>query len=191
MTQPVDQFGLLNNTIKVSSGHYFDILNPQPDMVDIDSIANALSKTCRYGGHCPEFYSVAEHSYLAAMEAANDGHENQIIIAILLHDAAEAYVGDCVKPLKVLLPEFSRIEQAIEKAIGIRFRVNFERFAPIIKRYDRLMLKSEKCFMWPEDSEKWSGFGEIENRHIELKFWNHYTAKGMFLSLARHLGISS
>ena len=32
----LDQFGCVRNTIKVSAGHYVDLLNPNPDSIDQD-----------------------------------------------------------------------------------------------------------------------------------------------------------
>lgn len=43
--------------------------------------------------------------------------------AALMHDAAEAFVGDVTRPLKQMLPEFKAIERAVEDAIFIRYGV--------------------------------------------------------------------
>lgn len=165
----IDSYGCLNNTIKVASGHYVDLLNPDPATIDIESIAKALSKICRFGGHCPRFYSVAEHSILACNLALNDGVRGKELMAVLLHDAAEAYIGDMVKPLKVLMDQYRESEEKVEAAVAKRFNVNFNLFRGTIKRYDRAMLKAEKMFFWPHDTEEWSGFGEIEEVDVEIK----------------------
>ena len=46
------------------SGYMFDLLNPDPNMIDIEEIAHCLAYECRYNGHVPgdNFLSVAEHS---------------------------------------------------------------------------------------------------------------------------------
>lgn len=48
---PVNDFGCVNNTIRLRSGLYFDLANPDPATIRIDDIAGALSKTSRFGGH--------------------------------------------------------------------------------------------------------------------------------------------
>ena len=187
MSQAVDTWGCLNNTIKVAAGHYVDLLNPDPATIDIRSIAAALSKICRFGGHCPRFYSVAEHCMLATGLAKQDGCSNEVLRAVLLHDAAEAYVGDMVKPFKITIPEYAIAERRMEQAISEAFNVDFQDCERAIKKYDRAMLKAEKTAMWPEDKEVWSGFSEIETRRVTLEFWKPREAEENFLLMARAL----
>lgn len=94
------------------SGVAWNILHPDPEAVRIEDIAHALSNQCRYNGHTSEFYSVAEHS-VRVSSCLPPKHQ----LAGLLHDAAEAYVGDIVRPLKPLLKEFKGIEEATMLAI--------------------------------------------------------------------------
>lgn len=189
MNQTLDNFGCLNNTIKVAAGHYVDLVNPDPSTIDIVSIASALSKICRFGGHCPIFYSVAEHCVHAARMAEDDGCSWDSTRAVLMHDAAEAYLGDMVKPLKVTLPQFGEAERRIENAIATAFGLDFQIFEEFIKRYDRIMLKTEKMEMWPEDQEKWVGFGDVEARPIRIMFWKPHLAESKFLELAMQYGL--
>jgi hypothetical protein len=187
MSQVLDTFGCLNNTIKVSAGHYVDLANPDPSTIEVKSIAAALSKVCRFGGHCPKFYSVAEHCIHATTLACSEGYTGDALIAVFLHDAAEAYIGDMVKPLKVTMPQYGEAEQRIEAAIQAAFGVDFTKWMDVIKRFDRAMLKAEKVTMWPEDTEKWAGFSEIEDRVVKFQFWEPSQAEMQFLAMARML----
>ena len=100
------------------SGKRFYLLDPRPEDVCIEDIASALAKQCRYNGHCEGFYSVAEHSVLVSLLAPP-----RLALEALLHDAAEAYIGDIVAPLKRAMGramgfQFAFIEQRIMRVIG-------------------------------------------------------------------------
>lgn len=95
-----------------------DPLDPRPDEINIEDIAHALSRQCRYNGHCTGFLSVARHSLWVSDELHSFGPAMQF--AGLLHDAAEAYIGDMVRPLK-RAPEmapFRDADEKLEKAIA-------------------------------------------------------------------------
>lgn len=77
------------------TGRKFEPMTPTLDQFDIQDIAHALSMICRFGGHTKRFYSVAEHS----VHVSHHCHPDDAL-AGLLHDAAEAYVGDLIRPIK-------------------------------------------------------------------------------------------
>ncbi len=189
MATPVDRFGCINNTVKVASGHYVDISSPDYKSIDIQSIASALGKICRFGGHCPKFYSVAEHCLHAVNLALKAGYTGDALRAVLLHDATEAYVGDVVKPLKVLLSDYAAIEQRFEDAVSQAFGVDFNVWSDVVKRFDRAMLKAEKTAMWPEDTENWTGFSDVETSDVVLLYLTPCQATYYFLECAANLGI--
>lgn len=112
----------MSSSILTSTGKWFDILRPDPSLIDLCDIASALSKLCRFGGHCRQFYSVAEHSILAAeMMRQRNGNNPALIRWALLHDASEAYVVDIPRPAKCQLTEYMKIEDAIQRAVAERF----------------------------------------------------------------------
>ena len=97
--------------LQTFTGRQFWPLEPDPADVHIEDIAHALANICRYGGHSNRFYSVAEHSVLVASRTGIGG---------LLHDAAEAYIGDMVRPLKhssVMQPWYDEVEDRLLTAI--------------------------------------------------------------------------
>jgi hypothetical protein len=83
--------------IQTFTGKKFYPFAPNAADVCIEDIAHALAYTCRFGGHCKKYYSVAEHS-IAVMSLMPPVRMLQL--AALLHDAPEAYVGDTLHPIK-------------------------------------------------------------------------------------------
>lgn len=163
--------------IMVRSGSYFDLAAPTPDMVNIHDIAWALSMTTRYGGHCTEFYSVAQHCVHVAQWV-----DKPLKLAALLHDAAEAYVGDVVQPLKTMLPGFKEIENDVLGAIALKFGVPFSQFKhPDIKTADMCMLRTEQLYVTPNPDHIWKGFESYEPYPIEIKPWSQDKAFREFL----------
>lgn len=89
--------------IETYSGKFVDTLNPDPETIDARDIAHHLSQTCRFGGATSCFYSVAEHAVLVYDLMRYRGARGWALDGALLHDAAEAYLGDVVSPLKYAL----------------------------------------------------------------------------------------
>lgn len=130
-------------TIQVHSGILVPVLDPQPEHITIVDIAHALSNICRFNGHAREFYSVAQHSVLVSHivppEAALWG---------LLHDAAEAYIGDLTRPLQLWLEHvapgvLSGIERRLQQVIAVRFGLP-DCMPSIVKHADDTLLATEK-----------------------------------------------
>lgn len=166
-------------SIETHSGIKFDIENPTPEMVSLEDISWSLSMTCRYNGQIPSFYSVAEHSCLVADWLATNGHEH-LAFAGLMHDAAEAYIGDIVRPMK-LIPEFAVIynefERLVETAIGEKFNVDLYPIDPIVKEADKAI------YEWEVEnirSGKMQGLPPTEAHNTFMSFFNHYQPKHNF-----------
>lgn len=104
------------------TGKLLDLNKLNAREIDIEDIATALSFQCRYNGMVKHFYSVAQHSViLARVIMSLRPSSDNLIKHVLLHDAAEAYIGDMPRNLKEQLPEFKKIERKIEKVIHKAF----------------------------------------------------------------------
>lgn len=139
---PVERIG---NWMQTIGGRAFYPLDPHTEDVDIGDIAHALSFICRFGGHCTQFYSVAEHCVRVSRAIEDAGGTAEESFAGLMHDAAEAYVGAMVWPLKQATEAagYKRIEHLVERAIAKRFSLPFD-MPPIVKRFDLVLLSTEK-----------------------------------------------
>ena len=80
------------------TGKAFDLSNPSPDKICLDDIAHSLSQLCRFVGSTHRFYSVAEHSLMVSHLVKPENKH-----WALMHDAAEAYTGDVISPLKKII----------------------------------------------------------------------------------------
>lgn len=185
----VEAFGCVKNTIRLRSGRYFDFLDPQPDQFTLDDIAGALSKICRFGAQCDYFYSVAEHSIHCAEQAAKDGLPLDTQIAVLMHDATEAFCGDMVKPLKVMLPEYSEVERRVEAVIAEKFLIDFERERCSIREIDHAMLIAERLELFSRDNVEWTGEREVRKLAVKFIRWSPAAAELHFLKKCRFLGV--
>lgn len=163
--------------ILTSQGHYFSYLTPEASVIDIQDIATGLSQLCRFNGQCSPFYSVAQHSVLVSFLVPQEH-----ALAALLHDAAEAYCGDMVGPLKSLLPEYKVIETRIHRAIFAHFNLNPE-LHPSIKEADLRMLATEQRDLMPEHDDE---LGVMPSA-VRVHGMSCDEARGLFLSRYRAL----
>lgn len=121
--------------MQTASGKMFDLLQPLPGSVFLGDIAHQLARIARFNGctigDVP--WNVAQHSILVMQLLPADAPAHQRLAA-LLHDAAEAYIGDVIAPMKAAMktlrtnergqesPDpFGTIEYRVTKAIREAF----------------------------------------------------------------------
>ncbi len=123
--------------IRTFTGKYINVFEPDPELICIEDIAHALSMQPRFGGHLPEFYSVAQHSWLVSVKCPKE-----LWLTGLMHDAGEPYLIDVPSPVKARLTNYKEIEDRLMKAIAEKF--GFEWPLPdLVKQADRFMLEFE------------------------------------------------
>lgn len=166
--------------LMTASGLDFYPMAPSPLDVDIEDIAHALANTCRYGGHARSFYSVAQHSVLVSRALPPNLRRWG-----LLHDAAEAYVGDIPRPLKRHLQGYAEIEATVMGCIAIALNLRPLVMPDEVKQVDNAIIADEAKALMPERSRTWPGAEDALG--IEIDPWSPGKARAAFLMEYRHL----
>lgn len=157
--------------ITTFTGKKFHYLDPQPEEIDIRDIAHALSLTCRFGGHCKVFYSVAEHSVLVAEQV-----NSELKLSALLHDAHEAYLHDVPRPIKADIADYKKIADRIQAVVWDKFGIipSLE-----IKKVDDVLLATEARDLMP-NMDEWT---KLPAPLVEgLYYWTPEYAEESFLT---------
>lgn len=151
--------------MQTHSGGMFDFADPEVYEPTVEEVAHALSNICRYNGHCQVFYSVAEHASRCASLAERLGLGAEVRRAALHHDDAEAYVGDVVRPLKMLLEvryhasyveTFSVLERQVEERLRRVFKIVWTpEIERQVKDLDNVLLHVEKDHIMGPPPEPW------------------------------------
>ncbi len=176
--------GLHKSTILTVDGEYFDFAAPGSSrhVVTLNAIARGLANTCRFAGQCARFYSVAQHSvivsHIVPPEFAIDG---------LFHDAAEAFVGDMPKPLKVRLPDYQAVEDVIERVVFGQFGLSLP-LPSEVKVADKIALATEqRDLMKNRDDWYWTkGAQPLKQKIVPVSPERAYR---LFMARADELGI--
>lgn len=162
--------------ITLSDRSSFDFTRPEAMRYDIVVIAHSLSKLCRFTGHVSgnAIYSVAQHSVLVSRmvppEHALDG---------LLHDAHEAYVGDMSAPLKLLCPDYCRVERAVEVACRRSFGLADTKAECVAEADTSIFIREYRAYLTSRDEE----FSALDGEGFVTKVgaWSPAAAKALFL----------
>lgn len=154
--------------IQIQSGA-FDIEKPE---IRLSDIIHNLGTINRYTGSSDYSWSVAQHTILC--EAISSGFKlpSSARLALLLHDAPEAYIQDQNGVWKSLLGDwYKKIERRLEEAIAKKFGFDAELFGnPIVGQIDRAALYIESmCLFKNRVPELWTTldqqFGSAEICH--------------------------
>lgn len=178
-----------------STGRCLDLRLAEPVSITIDDVAHHLALLNRFTGATSRPYSVAEHSvHVMTLMRDEMGIEHpRALLAGLLHDAHEAYIGDLSTPLKAALDaedparNWRQIEWRVRSQVQYRFGV---RAASIgwhraIRVADLRMLATERRCLMPPYGPEWRVLKDIApSQHIWLdKYddpaldWRHWRAR--------------
>jgi hypothetical protein len=188
------QFASVANDVwmQTTKGRKFYLNSP---VFDIEEIATALSKQCRYGGHTKNdlFYSVAEHCvHVAQYLFETSEHEHDTIAgpAIeayngLMHDFTEAYLVDIPRPIKRLLPDYTRIENELFSKGAAYFDL-IDPIPDYVKAADNLILFDEKQQIMTPGLEWQSIAGMTSGIGCKIQCWDPQRAYSEFMSAYEH-----
>ena len=131
--------------IMTYTGLFMDPLAPEPEQVRIEDIAHALSMISRANGHFPEVHTVAQHCLECAAEAKARNLPRQTQLFCLLHDGAEAYLGDFIQPVKARMEGYREAEDHLLDMIYRKFagRTPSEAEQKAVKEIDKTLLYFE------------------------------------------------
>lgn len=168
--------GRRGDWITIQSGVKFWPLDAKPEEIKIEDIAHALSNVCRFGGHTREFYSVAQHCVLVSRLGILPLEKRWG----LLHDAAEAYVGDVIRPIKRCVPEFKRAEVELERAIAVKFGLPWP-MPEVIKTHDLTILACEARDLMPPNCGGTWNIPLRPDPEIKVDPWGPKKARRVFM----------
>lgn len=171
------------NWMQTYTGRAFYPLDPRPEEISELDIAHALSHICRFGGHSTRFYSVAEHSILVSRSVSEEN-----ALYGLLHDAAEAYLGDMIRPLKLSMPDYVKAEQRVLAVIFAKHGLT----GPIpdeVKEADERILVDERQFLMAPPPQPWTfGGPRIRPLGVEITGYTPEFAERAFIARWQELG---
>jgi 5'-deoxynucleotidase YfbR-like HD superfamily hydrolase len=182
---------------RMLSGRRLDLLDPSPLDVEIEDIAQGLSRVARWNGQTVGewAFSVAQHSLLVEQIAGRfrPAWPPRWRLATLLHDAPEYVVGDLITPFKAAVGrDYKDLEARLMTAIHLRFSLPGE----LPKEVSATIKRADVAAAFLEATQL-AGFGETEARRffgrprglprIVLTPWPPVEAQRRFLQRYRHL----
>lgn len=128
----------------LANGGAIDLANPTNHQYTITEIAFLLQKIKRFNG---VGLNVAAHSIMVADTLYNLTGNPHIALQGLLHDAAEAYLGDISSPVKAVLgASIEKLEASIHSAIVKQLGLGTPlclATQPLIDLVDKVVMKAE------------------------------------------------
>jgi 5'-deoxynucleotidase YfbR-like HD superfamily hydrolase len=154
---------------RMLSGRRLDLLDPSPLDVEIEDIAQGLSRLARWNGQTEGrwSYSVAQHCLL--VEELARAYRPQLrqdgCLAVLLHDAPEYVIGDLITPFKAAVGmDYKALEKRLQAAVHLRFGLP----AALPAELGRLIKRADRAAAFLEATQL-AGFDAREAR----KFFGH------------------
>lgn len=163
-----------------------NLTDPRPEDIHIEDIAWGLSQECRFAGHIPKFYSVAEHCVHAArlgmamVKVLGGQVALDVACRALLHDAAEGLGWrDLPSPVKKLLADYRMYEKRTQRVVYERFGL-----APH-KEHDALVKSIDDELYHIED--RYFRHDEQPYGYLTIQCWTPAVARDIYTATFRDL----
>jgi hypothetical protein len=181
----------LSTSIELRSGAYLNLADPDCSVIQPIDVAAGL-RQARFSAQTGQFYTIAQHSVLVLrlVERSANAVGGQRGLALkrcaLMHDAAEAFIHDITRPLKILLPDYRAIEAVLERRLAERFGLEWTSGRrQQIKRADMEALAIEKRDVL-RSRQRWPVIESIAVETLERfsipRAWHPDEAQDRFLS---------
>jgi len=188
----------MNTQITTLNKKVIDITNPKVQDFLIADIAQALSRMGRFNYQIEETWTVAQHSLMCLMyyqyysevvaQDLSELPDPRVGLALLLHDASEAYLGDVVSPLKGLLPQYKAIEDSFSSLIYKKYIPGYDVSAIKdyihevdlkVRSFEISMFRGEKSELSPMAfiilEGLYSGLSKLSYEDTQLQFLISFT----------------
>ena len=151
---------------RMLSGRRLDLLDPSPLDVEVEDIAQGLSRVARWNGQTTGdwAWSVAQHSLLVEQLVGRFKPELPVRWRLwaLLHDGPEYVVGDLITPFKAAVgAPYKALEDRIARAIRLRFDIP----AQVPAGVEEIIKRADKGAAFLEATQL-AGFAPGEARHL-------------------------
>ena len=151
---------------RMLSGRRLNLLDPSAFDIEIEDIAQGLSRVARWNGQTKGAwaFSVAQHSLLVEELALGfrPKLEREWCLAALLHDAPEYVVGDLITPFKSAVgDDYKVLERRLLSAVHLRFGLP----ATLPGEITRLIKRADRAAAYLEATQL-AGFSEEEAKRL-------------------------
>lgn len=144
------------STIQTHTGRLIDLKNMVSSDVDIQDIVHGLSAIRRFNGRG---LTVLQHT-LSMFDYTRTKYRgverDRVLSSVLVHDLAEAYIGDIIQPVKAAVPDIALLETSVQYTILNKlYRCEDDKFvvppyvlpgsnlSAVVKHIDRIALAAE------------------------------------------------
>lgn len=192
-----------DHEVETFTGKFVDVEKPDPATICVEDIAHALANICRYGGHCVDFYSVAEHAVFVSYRLERKFGRVALSMLGLHHDDPEYVLQDIPRPLKPLLGnKYVVLTRRMEAAVRVALKLPPESAEDhtLIKDADNWSLFVEARYLLPSQGKHWWDglqgarsweIGDMPSRIVVPDYWrgglNPSDAEAVYLQRHREL----